>query len=174
MAAYPDHLDKPRHAELAGRAREVWVRRALLAVLLALVVVALLNGFGQRSTSATAVGNGASVEVRGPTRARGGLLFQNRITVHAQRDIDHPRIVLSQGWLDGLQINTIEPQPTSESSRDGKLVLSFDKLSAGDKIEVFFDFQVNPTHVGRTDQDVEVDNREQPLVRLPRSLTVFP
>ena len=71
------------------------------------------------------------MEVRGPTRVRGGLLFQERITVRAVQDIGTPRVVLSPGWADGLQINTIEPQPGSESSRDGRIVLSYDTLKAG-------------------------------------------
>lgn len=174
MAGYPDTLQKGRHRDLAGRGHQLWARRGVLLVLLGIAVAGLFNVFGQRSISSQAVGSGATIEVRGPTRVRGGLLFQERLTVHATRDIAFPRIVLAQGWLDGLQINTIEPQPTSESSRNGRLVLSFDKLMAGDKIEVFIDFQVNPTHVGRTDQTVEVDDREQPLVRLARSLTTFP
>jgi hypothetical protein len=171
---YPDQLEPQRHGQLAGRGAHAWIRRGLLGLFTALAVVALFNVFGQRSSSARAVGDGARIEVRGPTKVRGGLLFQERLTVRALRDIGFPRIVLSQGWLDGLQINTIEPQPMSESSRDGKLVLSYDKMAAGDKIEVFVDFQVNPTHVGRTDQGIEVDDATQPLVRLPRSLTTFP
>ncbi len=174
MAGYPDNLEAGRHRDLAGRGHQVWVRRVVLVAFLAMAVAGLLNVFGQRSISSQAAGSGAAIEVRGPTKVRGGLLFQERITVHALRDIAYPRLVLSQGWLDGLQINTIEPQPMSESSRNGRLVLSYDKLMAGDKIEVFIDFQVNPTHVGRTDQTVELDDRAQPLVRLARSLTTFP
>jgi hypothetical protein len=174
VAGYPDQLEQGRHVDLTGRGSQPWIRRAVLLLFLAAVVAGLLNVFGQRSTSSRASGGAARIEVRGPTKVRGGLLFQERITVRALQDIQHPRLVLDQGWLDGLQINTIEPQPQSESSRDGKLVLSYDQMFAGDKLEVFVDFQVNPTHVGRTDQALEVDDGEQPLVRLPRSLTTFP
>ena len=47
-----------------------------------------------------------------------------------------PRLVLDEGWLDGLQINTIEPSPQSEASRDGRLVLSYPALKAGDRLLV--------------------------------------
>jgi len=174
VSEYPDQLQKGRHADLDGRDRHPWIRRVFLVLFVAAVVLGLLNVFGQRSTTTRASGGAARVEVRGPTKVRGGLLFQQRITLRALQDIQHPRIVLAQGWLDGLQINTIEPQPQSESSRNGKLVLSYDQMSAGDKLEVFVDFQVNPTHVGRTNQDLDVDDAEQPLVHLSRSLTTFP
>lgn len=174
MSDYPDHLDPARHRDARGRGHQPWIRRAVLALFTVLIVLGLLNVFGQRSDTTRAATTAASLEVRGPTRARGGLLFQERITVTAHQDINTPRLVLSKGWADGLQINTIEPQPGSESSHDGRIVLSFDALPAGQRLIVYVDYQVNPTHVGRTDMSLELDDRTTPLVRLPRTLTTFP
>jgi len=171
---YPDHLDRGRHHDLTGRGHQPWVRRIAMVVLGALVVLGLLNVFGQRSETTRASGAAAALEVRGPTKVRGGLLYQERITVHALQSIQYPRLVLSQGWADGLQINTIEPSPQGESTRQGKLVFSYDKLQAGDKLEVWVDYQVNPTHVGTTDTSVELDNQSTPLVHLERHLVAFP
>lgn len=174
MDRFPDHLDPARHRDLAGRSHQPWVRRAMLLVFCTLSVLGLLNVFGQRSESSRAAGPGAALEVRGPTKVRGGLLYQERITVRALRDIQFPRIVLSQGWADGLQINTIEPSPQSESSRNGKLVFSYGHMAAGDKLELWIDYQVNPTHVGNTETSVEVDAQDVPLVHVSRTLTTFP
>lgn len=174
MDPYPDHLDRDRHRELRGRDHQPWVRRLVLTLFGAVVVLGLLNVFGQRSESSRAAGPAAALEVRGPTKVRGGLLYQQRITLRALQEIAYPRIVLSQGWADGLQINTIEPQPQSESSRDGKLIFSYDRMAAGDKLELWIDYQVNPTHVGKTDTSVEVDDRTTPLVGLSRTLMTFP
>lgn len=171
---YPDHLEPGRHRDARGRGYQPWARRAVLALMLALAVVALADVFGQRATSTSAAAPAARVEVRGPTRVRGGILYQQRITVVALRPIQYPRIVLEQGWLDGLQINSIEPQPSSESSRDGRLVLSYDRMSPGDKLEAFIGYQVDPTHVGRTDSGLELDDGTSPLLRVPRTLTSFP
>jgi hypothetical protein len=171
---YPDHLDRGRHRDFRGRGHQPWVRRAMLTVFAAIVVLGLLNVFGQRSQTSRAAGPAAALEVRGPTKVRGGLLYQERITLRALRAIRYPRLVLSQGWADGLQINTIEPQPQSESSRNGRLIFSYDQLAAGDKLEVWVDYQANPTHVGRTDMTVEVDDQTTPLVTLPRTLTTLP
>lgn len=174
MSSYPDHLDRGRHREYQGRGHQLWVRRAMLLAFAVIVVLGLLNVFGQRSETTRAAGAAARLEVRGPTKVRGGLLYQERITVRALQSIRYPRLVLSQGWADGLQINTIEPNPQSESSRDGKLVFSYGSMQAGDKLELWIDYQVDPTHVGTTDTSVELDDRSAPLVHLPRSLTTFP
>jgi len=174
MAEYPDLLTQQRHRDLKGRERDPWIRRVFLSLLVALLVAALVNAFGQRSETVHASGPEASLEVHGPTRVRGGLLYQQRITVHAVRDIAHPRLVLDQGWLDGQTLNTIEPAAVGESSRDGRLVLSYDQLSAGDQLVVYLQYQVNPTHVGRTDHAVELDDAERPLARVGGTLTTFP
>ena len=44
--------------------------------------------------------------------------------------------MLDDGWLEGMQISSIEPQPTSESSRDGRVVLSYGRLRAGQRLVV--------------------------------------
>jgi len=174
MADYPDFLKPGRHRDAQGRGHQPWVRRAFLVAFTVLAVLGLLNVFGQRSDTSRAAGPAARLEVRGPTKVRGGLLFQERITLRALKTIRYPRLVLSQGWADGLQINTIEPSPQSESSRDGKLILSYGRMAAGDKLEIFVDYQVNPTHVGSTDTALELDDQANRLVRLPRTLTTFP
>src|SRR3954452_5057001 len=119
---YPDHLYVGRHREEEGHGHQPWVRRGVLSLFEAFIALALLNVFGQRSETARTAGSGADLEVHGPTKVRGGLLFQQRITINATRDVESPRIVLGTGFLDGLQVNTMEPQAQSESSRDGRLV----------------------------------------------------
>jgi len=171
---YPDHLHVGRHRDMDGRGHQPWVRRVVLSLFAILIALALLNVFGQRSETHQVAGSGANVEVRGPTKVRGGLLFQQRITIEATRDIQYPRVVLGTGFLDGLQVNTIEPSAQSEASRDGKLVLSYAKLAKGDKLEIWVQLQANPTHVGKTDTSVEVDDQTTPLATVPRTLTTFP
>jgi hypothetical protein len=171
---YPEGLTQKKHRHLDGRERDPWIRRVFLTLFLVLIAAGLLNVFGQRSETVRAAGPDARLEVRGPKRVRGGLIYQQRITVSALRDIAHPRLVFGKGWLDGQTINTIEPAAVGEASRDGRLVLSYDELSAGDKLEVFIDFQANPTHVGSTDHDVELDDADRPLARVDSTLTTFP
>jgi len=152
----------------------LWVRRAILALLGVLVLVAVLNGFGQRP--ATTVGRvpAATMRLSAPERIRGGLFFQSRLEIRAAQAIDHPRIVLDEGWLEGMQVNSIEPAPVGEASRDGRVVLSYDALKPGDLLRVWFQFEVNPTNVGRRSYAVELDDAEQPIVRLGPTITALP
>ena len=56
------------------------------------------------------------------------------------------------GWLEGLTINSTEPQPSNEVTRDGRIVLGFDSLNAGERLTFWIQYQVNPTTVGHRDR----------------------
>jgi hypothetical protein len=151
-----------------------WVRRAVLAVLGVVVLLALLDRFGQRPDVTAARTPAVTMTLSAPAAVRGGLFFQSRLDVRAARAIEHPRIVLDRGWVEGMQVNSIEPAPVSESTRDGRGVLSYDALEAGDLLQVWFQFEVNPTNVGRRSYAVELDDSERPLARLSPDITVWP
>jgi hypothetical protein len=102
------------------------------------------------------------------------VLFQARFDVRALREIRRPRLILDPGWLDGLTQNTSEPQATQERSDNGRIVLEYDTLPAGRKLSVWLQYQVNPTHVGKTKQDVELWDGTTRLVHLDHSFTTFP
>jgi hypothetical protein len=160
--------------EPRGVAIGVWTRRAILTVMALFVLAALLNRFGQRPADSVATANGATLRLSAPERVRGGIFFQSRIDVQAIQRIDHPRLVLDHGWFEGMQINSIEPQPVGETSRDGRVVLSYDTLQTGDFMRVWFQFEVNPTNVGHRPYAVELDDAEQPLVRVRPSIRSLP
>jgi hypothetical protein len=165
-------LDRSR--DLTGRQSGPWVRRIGLLVLLAFVLAALLNAFGQRATTSSASGPAASLRLKAPERARGGDIFEARFDVHASREIRQPLLILDPGWLDGLTQNSSEPAPAEERSDNGRIVLEYDTLPAGRKLTVWLQYQVNPTHVGKTRQDVELWDGATRLVHLDHSLTTFP
>jgi hypothetical protein len=73
-----------------------------------------------------------------------------------------------------MTINTIEPSPVGEASRDGKLVLDLGHVPAGQKYLLFVQFQVNPTNVGRRGQDVRLYDGETLVATIHRTVTVFP
>lgn len=162
------------HPQTRATSLALWTRRAMLTVFAVIALLALLDRFGQRTTKSATVGPAASLRVNAPQTLRGGLLFQSRIEVRALRDVQLPRIVLDRGWMEGMQINSIEPAAASESSRSGRVVLSYDKLAAGDLLRIFLSFQVNPTYVGRRSYGVELDDGTARIARVDRSLTVLP
>jgi hypothetical protein len=155
VADLPDHLDFGRHRDVPLRF-ELVARWILLGPLAALAVVALFSVLGQHPETSVAVGDAAELEVSAPAELRGGLFFQGRFIVEAREEIGDAVLVLAPGWLENMHINTIEPAPTEEASRDGRLALSFGPLAPGDRLVVYMQFQVNPTNVGRRSGDVEL------------------
>jgi hypothetical protein len=150
------------------------VRRGLLALVAVFVLLALLNVFGQRASTARAESGAASLDVRSPSAVRGGLLWQARFTVVARQEVKNAMLVLSQGWLDGNTINTIEPSPLGEGSRNGSLTIQLGHIPQGERYVLYIQFQTNPTNFGRRDADVQLQDDGQRLLSLHRTLTVFP
>jgi len=173
VAELPEHLDLARHRDHAGTV-EIGARRVVMALLAALAVVALLGAFGQSPQQSSAAAERATLEVSAPARLRGGLFYQGRFTIRAEGAIENATLVLARGWMENTHINTIEPAPTEEASRDGDLALSFGPLAAGDELVLYMQFQVNPTNVGRRPADVALYDRDELLTRVDRTVTVFP
>ena len=166
--------DLRRDTEPFGVRVGPWIRRAVLAALSVLILLALFNVFGQVTETSTATGPAATLTLNAPATLRGGLLFQARIDVVATRDLAQPRIVFGPDALDGLQVNTIEPSPVSESSRDGRPVLTYDTVKAGEHLRVWMEFQVDPTSVGTQDFSVELDDEHTAVAVVHRTLRVWP
>jgi hypothetical protein len=154
--------------------RGLWARRVVIALFCATAALALADRFGQRTTRSEAASPGARMTLTAPATVRGGLFFQSRVEIQAVREIAFPRIVLDDGWLEGMQVNSIKPEPASESSRDGRVVFSYDKLEPGDVLRVWLQFEVNPTNTGHRSYGIELDDASTRVVRLSRSLTVLP
>jgi hypothetical protein len=170
----PETIDLSRDRDLKGRAGDIWVRRGLFSVIVAIVVLALFNVFGQKPSTSRADSAKAALEVYTPSRVRGGLMFESRFTINAHQDMATPKLVLDPGWFESMTINSLEPSPSSETSRNGKMVLTFDSLRAGQKLVFWAFFQVNPTNVGRRSTGVELDDGNEPLLHIARKVTIFP
>ena len=170
----PQYLTLRRHRDLGGRRRQPWLRRAFVVFLVAFPAFGLANVFGQSPLSSVAANAVARLQVVAADRLRGGLLGQQKFRVTAYRSIKHATLVLDRGWTDGLQMNTIVPYPLGQSDRGGRLAMDFGHIPAGGSLTVRIEFQVNPTLVGSRPQGVELDDGQQPIVRVNRTLTVFP
>jgi hypothetical protein len=160
--------------EPTGVTAGLWVRRGILTLLGVLVLLALLNRYGQRPATSVVRAPAATLRLSAPAHVRGGLFFQSRLDIRAAQAIDHPRIVLEDGWVEGMQVNSIEPAPVGEATRSGRVVLSYDALKPGDVLRVWLQFEVNPTNVGRRSYAVELDDAERPVVRIGRTITALP
>lgn len=174
MADIPQGIVLKRHRDLDGRSRHPAFRRAALALITALALVALANVFGQRPSTSRAATSAAILSVYSPSRVRGGLLYTTRFHVTARTDLRKVQLVLSPGWFEGMQVNSTVPQPVSEGSDNGDVVFDLGHLGPGKSSIVWVQFQVNPTNVGRRTQDVLLTDGKHTLLRIHRTLTVFP
>jgi hypothetical protein len=170
----PDTIVLRRHRDLVGRRHEIWFRRSLLALLAAVLALGLADLLGQSPTTDNAGADAATLTIVSPSSIRGGLMYQTRFDVHAKRELKKATLVLDKGWLQGLTINTIEPSPLGEGSRDGSLVLELGHIAAGDVYSLYIQYQVNPTTVGRRNQVAELADSGKTIFRVHRKLTVFP
>jgi hypothetical protein len=174
VSSIPDGISVKRDLELEGRARNPWVRRALLCCVAALPVLALLNVFGQDPTTSTASSPAATLSVTAPSRLRGGLIFQVKVKVVAHREISQLQIAFDTGWWESMSVNSIEPNPSNETSHNGQVVLGYGNLPVGQTLISWVYFQVNPTNVGKRREDVAIEDGNKLLVRIHRSATIFP
>jgi len=173
VADLHEHLEPERNRD-ASLFWELAARRVVLGLIAVLAVVALVGVFGQTASETSVAAGTADLEVSAPTAVRGGLFFQGRFTVEAKSRLENSTLVLQPAWMENMSINTIEPSPNEEGSRDGDLALSFGPLAEGDRLVVYMQFQVNPTNVGRRSADVSLYDGETLIATDERTLTVYP
>jgi|tagenome__1003787_1003787.scaffolds.fasta_scaffold20892946_3 hypothetical protein len=175
--APPIGLSIPRHRDLEG---PLWrwtdrFRVVVTAVLVLFVVLALLNVFGQRPSTAAATSSGVTLQVQAPTAVRGGLIYQARVDVTARRPINRPVITLDGGWLDGMTLNSVQPGPASQTSGKGGATFQYAPLQPGDTLTVWFEWSVNPTTVAwQRPRTVTVGDGGTRLVSQSSTMTVYP
>jgi hypothetical protein len=170
----PDGIVLSRDRDLEGRRHEYFLRVALLMVLPAIVVLALLDVFGQRPAMLEQAAAAARLQVYAPSRVRSGLIFQARFHLTARDDVKDARLVLGPGWFESMSINSIEPQPLGEASANGSVSLDLGHVAAGTSYVLWVYFQANPTNVGRRAAPVTLYDGDRQLLRIDRTVTIFP
>jgi len=174
VARAPEGLTLTRHRDLEGRERNPWTRRAILVVLTAFVALGLANVFGQYHSTETVTAAAASLTLESPDRLRSGLYYQSRFAIDAREEIENATLVLDAGWLEGMTLNTLEPSPVGEASRDGRIALELGHVPGGGRHVFFLQFQVNPTTLGVRSGDVDLYDGERLLLHMERTVVVFP
>lgn len=174
MASAPDQLTLERNRDLVGMERRPITRRVLLGLVALPLALALLNVFGQRPGTSSAATEAAKLSVYAPVRVRSGLYYEARFHIHARQDVKDAAIVLDSGWLEGMTLNTVEPSPIGESSRDGRIAFDLGHIPAGHSHLLFLQLQVNPTNVGRRSQRVDLYDGKRLLLTVHRQITIWP
>jgi hypothetical protein len=176
MADVPDNLVLKHHRDLEGMYRSgIWIRRVVLALIAVLAALALANVFGQRPSTLRADVAAAAISVYAPTAIRGGDFMEARFHITAKRNLEKAILKLDPGWGESMSINTIEPSPVDETSDNGRFSFDLGHIAVGQSFILFMQFQVNPTNVAwHRPQNVELDDGNQVIARLHRTITVFP
>ena len=175
MTDVPDGLVLRRHRDLEGTPSKPWPRRTILAVLVIFLILGLLNVFGQRPASSTAGSAAAKLTLYAPTHLRGGLLFSARFHINATSDVKNAILILDPGWVEGMSINTLEPSPLGESSRDGKLTLRLGHIAKGHSYILWLECQVNPTNIAwHRPAGVALTDGPTLIARINRSYNIYP
>ena len=174
MAGIPDRIVLKRHRDFEGRKNLIWLRRAGVFVLGVFLLLGLLNLFGQHPQALRAEHPRATLELYAPNHLRGGLIYEARFTISASADVKSAVLQFSPGWNEGQTMNTLEPTPVGEASKNGDLLLTLGHIPAGQKYRLFVQFQVNPTNVGRRSADVELYDGERRLLGIHRTITIWP
>lgn len=175
MADVPDGLVLKQHRDLDGMRETLWPRRLIVALIVVFAALALANVFGQRPVTMTADAEAASLKLNVPNHLRGGLLFSGRFHITAHRDVKDAVLVLDEGWAEGMAINTIEPSPVGEASRDGKLSFDLGHIPAGQSYLLYMQFQANATNVAwRRPAGVTLFDGSKRLLRIDRKVTIYP
>jgi hypothetical protein len=170
----PEGLDLERHRDRRGIERRRQWRTLLLALMVAVPVLALFDVFGQRPAQSHVDAAAASLELNAPTALRGGLMYEVHVVVKARRRLAEPKLVFDSGWFDNLTVNAIEPAASSETFRREGIVLAYDALPAGGRLDVRLNFQVNPTAVGDRAGIVALDDGESRIARVRQPFRVYP
>ena len=173
MSDIPDELTLKVNRDREGK-RDVLARRIAVGALTVFLALALVNLFGQRPSTTAAEADAATLEVYAPERVRGCLFYEARFTIDARQEVEEATLVLDPGWVEGITINTVEPTPIGEASRDGNLVFELGRIPGGKKHVFYLQLQVNPTNVGHRSQDVRLYDGNELLATIDRSITVFP
>ena len=176
MPDIPDMLVLKRHRDLRSISRHApLVKRTILLLVAAGSILGLLNVFGQRPDTVVASAPSATLKLYAPAHLRSGLLFSARFHIYANEELKDATLVLDTGWAEGMAINTIEPSPIGEASRNGKLALELGHIPKGQSHILFMQFQVNATNVAwRRTQDVELDDGPRQILVLHHHVTIYP
>ena len=176
MADVPDTLVLKRHRDhqWAGRHGPL-VRRVVLVLIAIVAVLGLLNVFGQRPVTTVASAPAATLKLYAPEHLRGGLLWSARFHIYAKQDLKKATLVLDPGWAESTAVNTIEPSPLGQASKNGRLSLDLGHIPKGGQFILFMQFQTNATNVAwRRAQNVELDDGAKQILVIHHHVTIYP
>jgi hypothetical protein len=147
----------PNEPSLQRVRRAQWGRRALLAILVAILVAGFIGFLGIRTRTAEANANGYDLQVHFASIARPGV--EVPFDIQVQRDGGFPNgvtLAVPSSYLSALDAQSPQPEPKSTTS-DGDLVLMQFDPPPGDTFGVGWEAQIDPAaNMGRKEATITV------------------
>lgn len=133
----------------AGHGYKVWVRRAIICVLVAVVLLGATGWLGVRSATVQDSGGGYTLDVEYPLVARAGLDVPWTVTITAPPEgfPDEIVVAVTSEWFDLFETQGFSPEP-SEETTDGQ-----------------FDYMTLVTPEGSTTMTFSYDTYVQPAAQ---------
>jgi hypothetical protein len=173
MSAPPETLTLKRHRDRRGRLGPWW-RWVGTIIVLVMPVLALLNVFGQRTDVNSVSAPGAKLTLFAPSNGRGGLMYTAKFDIVARQELKNATLVLAPGWADQYTSNGIAPQPSNETSANGKLSWSLGDIPQGKTYTEFVSLQINPINVGDHTQTVWLYDGSRQVAVLNHHIRIWP
>lgn len=169
----PDGLGK-QHLE-QGKGVERHASILSLGVLGCFLAIAMTGTLGGGFNSHLEIGNDRiALAYDGPTKLRNGMFFEAHVLVRALQPIKKLEISLEPSLVHDLTMNSMVPAAADETFEDGAFRFSFDKMETGDRFDVKFDFQINPSLFAGTHGRIAVYDGDTELATIPVDITVWP
>jgi hypothetical protein len=162
-----DSVGAPARVTLRELRRARNLRRLVLLILAAFLVLGALNFFGGRRTQTQATAGGYQLQVSYPTTGRPGIGAPIQIQVQHQNGFTGPvTLSMSSDYLDVFSVRSMDPQPSQETTTDKMVIWQFDQ-PPGDMLTVSFDSQFQPDeHPGPHTARVAVLENGQPAAQV--------
>lgn len=126
--------------------RGLWMRRATVAVMVGVIVVAGIGFLGVKVTSASAEHDGYRMSIAYAAVARAGLDVPLRFRIQGP-GLSHSDITLavSADYFRMFETQGFFPAPSSTTSDSGFVYLTFDPPRTGDELVIDYDAYIQPS-----------------------------
>ena len=166
---------KPDWGGLAQARRGRLVRRVLLVVFAAILLLGAIGVFGVREATVRASGGGYDLTVTYPRVTRPGHAVPLAIEVRKAGGFGETPVTvrMTTGYFALFDENGVQPAPSKETATATDLVWEFDP-PPGDVLRVYFDTRTGPNRQRGTTGTVAVLDGDTSVVEVRIRTTVMP
>jgi len=167
VAGGQDEVGAPERVSIGEMRRARALRRLVLLLLLAFLVLGALNFFGGRTAKTQAKAGDWQLEVSYPRTGRPGIGAPLQIQVQHQGGFDGPvTLSMTSDYLDVLDVGSIHPDPSQATASDKAITWQFDP-PPGDTLSVSFGAEFEASeHPGRHKAAVTVLENNKPVTHV--------